>query len=53
MELGGTLSADLSDTVLDSSSFGFGRLCDEIDGRIPGRTWPRQASIVSRDTAPS
>ena len=37
LELGGTLWVDLSDTALDSGSDGFSRLCDEIDGRLPGR----------------
>ena len=53
MELGGTLWVDLSDTVIDSGSEGFGRLCDEIDGRLPGRAGPRQASLMTPAQAPS
>jgi len=48
MELGGTLWVDLSDTVLNGNSEEFGRLCDEINGRIPERVAPRHASLVSQ-----
>ena len=37
MELGNTLWVDLSDAVLDSGSHEFGRLCDEINGRLRWR----------------
>jgi len=47
MELGNTLWVDLSDAVLDSGSHEFGRLCDEINGRLPGRAVGRRPSLVS------
>ena len=47
IELGGTLWVDLSDGVLDSNSHEFGRLCDEINGRLPGRAVGRRASLVA------
>ena len=47
IELGGTLWVDLSDGVLDSNSHEFGRLCDEINGRLPGRAVGRRPSLVS------
>ena len=53
MELGGTLWVDLSDTAFDSSSTGFSRLCDEINGRLPGRAGPRRASLVMPATTPA
>ena len=43
MELGGTLWVDMSDTDFDRTSDGFGRRCDEINGRILGRAIGRQA----------
>ena len=47
MELGGTLWVDLSAAVLDIGSPEFGRLCDEINGRLPGRAVGRRPSLVS------
>jgi len=47
MELGGTLWVDLSDASVDSTTDGFGRLCDEINGRIPGRAVGRRASLFA------
>ena len=48
MELGGTLWVNLSETSFDSTRDGFGRLCDEINGRIPGRAVGRRASFFKK-----